>query len=173
MRKYLGVGPVLSEKVYNPLYNATINTTYKKNYTDYTNNTYLEWNIQPGMKLVGRVGLTNRISGGEEFLPGSHLKFINTAEDDFFKRGSYKQTYGKSFSVSSDINLNYSHNWDKHILFANLGANIRSSNSEEYIRLSGSRTIKWITSFLQSNMPIIQSRREASLLTGKWVLCWR
>lgn len=115
------------------MFNATINTTYKKNYTDYTNNTYLEWNIQPGMKLVGRVGLTNRISGGEEFLPGSHLKFINTAEDDFFKRGSYKQTYGKSFSVSSDINLNYSHNWDKHILFANLGANIRSSNSEEYI----------------------------------------
>ena len=133
LRKYLGVGPVHSESVYNPMYNATINTTYKKNYTDYTNNTYLEWNIKSGMKLVGRVGLTNRISGGEEFLPGSHLKFVRTAEDDFFKRGSYKQTYGKSFSVSSDINLNYSHNWDKHILFANLGANIRSGNSEEYI----------------------------------------
>lgn len=43
------------------------------------------------------------------------------------------QNYVKSFSVSSDINLNYSHNWDKHILFANLGANIRSGNSEEYI----------------------------------------
>ena len=133
LRKYLGVGPVLSEKVYNPLYNATINTTYKKNYTDYTNNTYLEWNIQQGMKLVGRVSLTNRINDAEEFLPGSHLKFINTAEDDFFKRGSYTQTHGKSFAVSSDINLNYSRNWDKHILFANLGANIRSSNAEEYV----------------------------------------
>lgn len=133
LRKYLGVGPVLSEKVYNPMFNATINTTYKKDYTDYTNNTYLEFNIQPGMKLVGRVSLTNRISGSEEFLPGSHLKFIDTSEDDFFKRGSYTQTYGKSFSVSSDINLNYSHNWDKHIVFANLGVNLRSSNAEEYV----------------------------------------
>lgn len=133
LRKYLGVGPVFVEDVYNPMFNATINTTLKKNYTDYTNNTYLEWNIQPGMKLVGRVGLTNRISGAEKFLPGSHLQFIKTAEDDFFKRGSYTQTYGKSFSVSSDINLNYSHDWDKHILFANLGVNIRSSNSEEYV----------------------------------------
>ena len=132
LRKCLGVGPVSSGDVYNPMFNATINTTLKKNYTDYTNNTYVEWNIQPGMKLVGRVGLTNRISGGEKFLPGSHLQFVKTAEDDFFKRGSYTQTYGKSFSVSSDINLNYSHNWDKHILFANLGVNIRSSNSEEY-----------------------------------------
>lgn len=169
----MGVGPVHSESVYNPMYNATINTTYKKNYTDYTNNTYLEWNIKSGMKLVGRVGLTNRISGGEEFLPGSHLKFVRTAEDDFFKRGSYKQTYGKSFSVSSDINLNYSHNWDKHILFANLGANIRSGNSEEYIHSAvGFRTIRWIISSLQNNMLIIQNRQEVSLSTGKWERYW-
>ncbi|WP_303327346.1 SusC/RagA family TonB-linked outer membrane protein [Butyricimonas paravirosa] len=133
LRKYLGVGPVFSNPVYNPMFNATINTTFKKDYTDYTNNTYLEYNIKPGMKLVGRVGLTSRINGAEEFLPGSHLKFIDSAEDDFFKRGSYKQTNGKSFSISSDLNLNYSHNWDKHILFANLGVNIRSDESEEYI----------------------------------------
>lgn len=132
LRKYLGVGPLSSEKVYNPMYNATINTTSKKNYSDYTNNTYIEWNVTDGMKLVGRVGLSGRNDGAEKFLPGSHLNFVNTAEDDFFKKGSYTQTYGKSFALSSDINLNYSHNWNKHILFANLGANIRSSKSESY-----------------------------------------
>ena len=91
--------------------------------------------------------LTNRISGEKNFCR-NHLKFINTAEDDFFKRGSYKQTYGKSFSVSSDINLNYSHNWDKHILFANLElifvVVIRKSI---FIRQLAFRMIRWIISF--------------------------
>lgn len=132
LRKSLGIGPVLSAEVYNPMYNTTINTTKKKEYTDYTNNTYLELNVHPDLKIVGRVGLTSKINGAEEFLPGSHLKFIKTTEDDFFKRGSYSQTYGKSFTISSDLNLNYTRNWKKHILFANLGTNIRSTKMEEY-----------------------------------------
>lgn len=132
LRKSLGIGSVLSAEVYNPMYNTTINTTKKKEYTDYTNNTYLELNVHPDLKIVGRVGLTSKINGAEEFLPGSHLKFIKTTEDDFFKRGSYSQTYGKSFTISSDLNLNYTRNWKKHILFANLGTNIRSTKMEEY-----------------------------------------
>lgn len=133
LRKYLGRGPVFSQSVYNPLFNATINTTYKKDYTDFTNNTYLEYKVQPNFKLTGRVSLSSRTNGSETFLPGSHLKFADSSEDNFYKRGSYTQGFGKSFSVSSDLNLNYSHNWNKHILFANAGANIRSSKSESYI----------------------------------------
>lgn len=133
LRKSLGRGPVYSKSVYNPLFNATINTTYKKDYTDFTNNTYLEYKIQPNFKLTGRVGLSSRTNGSETFLPGSHLKFADSSEDNFYKRGSYTQGYGKSFSVSSDLNLNYSHNWNKHILFANAGANIRGSKSESYV----------------------------------------
>ena len=132
LRRFLGVGPVFAEQVYNPMYNATINTTLKKNYTDYSNNTYVEWNIHPDLKIVGRVGLTSAINEGEQFYPGSHLKFVKATEEDFFKRGSYSQTHGKSFSVSSDLNLNYTRNWKKHILFGNLGATIRSSKIEEY-----------------------------------------
>lgn len=50
-----------------------------------------------------------------------------------FSNEEVTSKHTETFSVSSDINLNYSHNWDKHILFANLGANIRSSIQEEYI----------------------------------------
>ena len=132
LRKYLGVGPVFSEKVYNPMFNATLNTKDRSSYTDYTNNTYLEWNIKTGMKLVGRVGLTNTINNAEVFLPGSHLDFINAAEDDFFLRGSYSQTNGKMLTVSADLNFNYSHSWDRHVLYLNAGATISSSESESY-----------------------------------------
>ena len=132
LRKYLGVGPVFSERVYNPMFNATLNTKDQTSYTDYTNNTYLEWNIKTGMKLVGRVGLTNTISNAEVFLPGSHLDFINAAEDDFFLRGSYSQTNGKTLTISADLNFNYSHSWDRHVLYFNAGATISSSESESY-----------------------------------------
>lgn len=132
IRKYLGVGPVYSEKVYNPMFNATINTTDKSDYTDFTNNTYVEYKIKEGMKLVGRLNVQSRVSGSEKFLPGSHLSFINTSDDDFLKRGSYTQGHGKLFSVNGDVNFNYSKNWNKHIVFANLGANINSTESEYY-----------------------------------------
>ncbi|MGM9701626.1 MAG: SusC/RagA family TonB-linked outer membrane protein [Prevotella sp.] len=132
LRKYLGQGPMLSESVYNPMFNATINTTDKKDYTDYTNNTYLEYQFNEGMKLTGRLNVQSRVNGSEKFLPGSHLSFINTAEDDFLKRGSYTQGYGKYFAVNGDVNFNYSKNWNKHIFFANLGANIREVDSEYY-----------------------------------------
>ena len=132
LRKYLGQGPTLSEKVYNPMFNATINTTDKKDYTDYTNNTYVEYNFNEGMRLTGRLNVQSRVNGSERFLPGSHLSFINTADDDFLKRGSYTQGYGKYFAVNGDVNFNYSKNWNKHILFANLGANIKSAETEYY-----------------------------------------
>ena len=133
VRKYLGRGPVFSQQVYNPLYNATINTTYKDDYMDFTNNSYLEYTIQPNLKLIGRVSVSSRTSNSEDFLPGSHSSFIDSSEDDFFKRGSYTQGYGKSFAVSSDFTVNYSHSWKKHVLFANGGASIRSSKSENYL----------------------------------------
>ena len=133
LRKYLGQGPIFSEKVYNPLYNATINTTYKDDYMDFTNNSYLEYTVQPNLKLIGRVSVSSRTSNSEDFLPGSHLSFQDVANTEFYERGSYTQGYGKSFTVSSDLTVNYSHSWKKHVLFANAGANIRSSNSEDYV----------------------------------------
>ena len=50
-----------------------------------------------------------------------------------FLKGSYDKGHGKSLALSSDINLNYSKSWRKHVLFGNIGANIREENSENYI----------------------------------------
>jgi TonB-linked SusC/RagA family outer membrane protein len=133
VRKFLGVGPVLSESVYNPLFNSTINTTSTTEYTDITNNTYLEWTMNSNLKLVGRVGFSNTINGSEVFYPGSHTKFIGYTADNLFLKGSYDKGNGKASMVSSDLNLNYSKVWGKHSVFANVGGNVREDNSENYL----------------------------------------
>lgn len=133
VRKFLGTGPVLTESVYNPMYNATLNTASTSEYTDVTNNTYLEWTLNNSLKVIGRVGFTNTVNGTEVFLPGSHTRFNSLTGDNLFLKGSYDKGNGKSSMLSSDINLNYSKVWGKHILFSNIGANIREDNTENYL----------------------------------------
>ena len=131
--KYLGIGPVISENVYNPMFNATINTKSTNDYLDITNNTYLEYTFNSNLKLVGRFGFSNKTVESEKFYPGSHTKFVNYNSEMLFLKGSYDKGHGKSLALSSDINLNYSKSWRKHVLFGNIGANIREENSENYI----------------------------------------
>lgn len=133
IRKVLGIGPVLSETVYNPLYNATLNTKSTSEYTDITNNTYVEWTVNHDIKVIGRVGFTNTVNGTEVFFPGSHTKFNSLTGDNLFLKGTYDKGNGKASMVSSDVNMNYSKVWGKHILFTNIGANIREDNSENYL----------------------------------------
>jgi TonB-linked SusC/RagA family outer membrane protein len=133
IRKFLGIGPVLSESVYNPMYNATVNTSSTSEYTDVTNNTYVEWMASRNLKLMGRIGFSNTVNGTEVFYPGSHTKFISLTGDNIFLRGSYDKGDGKATMVSGDVNMNYSKAWGRHTVFTNVGANIREDNSESYL----------------------------------------
>lgn len=69
--KLLGYGPVFTAPVYNPLYNSTLNSKSTTEYFDITNNFYAEWNINSDFKLTGRLGITSKKSGMDEFKPGS------------------------------------------------------------------------------------------------------
>lgn len=133
LRKMLGRGPVSGETVYNPMYNASLNTKSTADYTDFTNNTYVEWQVKNGLKVIGRFGFSNRLTDSEMFLPGSHTRFIGYTGDNLFLKGSYDKGNGKATSVSGDININYSKNWGKHFLFTNVGGNVREDNAENYM----------------------------------------
>lgn len=50
--------------VANPLYNASLNTLLQQQYLDVTNNAYIEWMIQPGLKATGRLGITEKTDPG-------------------------------------------------------------------------------------------------------------
>ncbi len=133
IRKFLGIGPVLSESVFNPMHNATVNTSSTTEYTDFTNNTFLEYFANRDLKIVARIGFSNTMSGAEQFLPGSHTRFIGYTGDNLFLKGSYDMTNSKASMVSGDLFMNYSKNWGKHSLFTNIGGNIREDKGEAYI----------------------------------------
>lgn len=127
----LGLGPVFSAPVYNPLYNVP----YYRNssqYNDVTNNTYLEYTFNPHLKLSYRLGLTKDVSGSDVFYSSKNTKFINYADSLFFQKGSYDKGNGAASTVSSDLYLNYNKSFGKHNIFANAGGLIRQDKAESY-----------------------------------------
>ena len=131
----LGYGPVFSAAVYNPMIDAKIGTRYANSYFDITNRTNLEWTLNKATRVIGRFTFTKGNSESERFLPSTHSTFqsITAGSDEFFLRGSYDSGYGKSITLSGDVNVNFNRAWGKHAVFANLGANIRQHKQENYL----------------------------------------
>ncbi|MEG1949804.1 MAG: SusC/RagA family TonB-linked outer membrane protein [Odoribacter sp.] len=107
--------------IYNPLTNAFINTKNNNEYTDITNNFYIEWDAFQGMKFKGRFGLISNKSENELFLPRDHTSFKNIKPDteEYFNRGSYTMGNGKRFDYNADVSANYMKQMGKHLVFAN------------------------------------------------------
>ncbi len=102
---------------YNPIYNTTLNTFDKTGYTTITNDFYLEWYINEQLKFTGRFGIINKHSTGDEFKPANHTDFLNTT--DVFRKGSYTQMNGSNTDISADLGLQWSKQWDEHLVFVN------------------------------------------------------
>ena len=113
---------------YNPLYNATLGTKNFSKYTEITNNFYMEWQMHKDLKFIGRFGYTQKQASREDFYPGNHTKFADWTGDNYFKRGSYYIKDGTSKTLKLDATLNYSKQWDKHLLFANLNWNLQQDS---------------------------------------------
>ncbi|MDR2130171.1 MAG: SusC/RagA family TonB-linked outer membrane protein [Odoribacteraceae bacterium] len=117
----------------NPMYDALIGTLNKETYLDFVNNFYVEWQINEHLKTTGRVGVSNKRSDWEEFLPADHSTFstlsISAIESEKLRRGSYTFENGKGSSLSADVNVNYNRTVGKHDLFFNAGAFLSESSS--------------------------------------------
>lgn len=133
IRKLLGIGPIFSESVYNPMYNATINTKNTSTYTNFTNNTHIEWKANENIRVIARVGLSSTENGSELFYPGSHTKFLGFTGDNLFLKGTYDKGNGHATMLSGDLNMNYSKEWGRHALYTNIGANMREDKTDSYL----------------------------------------
>ena len=107
--------------IYNPLANAAINTKNKTEYTDITNNLYIEWSAFSGMRFKGRLGIVSNKNSEELFYPRDHIIFkdIKPDTEEYFERGKYMMGNGKKFEYNADISANYSRQMGKHLVFAN------------------------------------------------------
>lgn len=117
--------------VANPLWNSTINTKDFTEYTQFTNNFYIEWQAFKDLKFTGRLGLTKTDSGAEVFHPASHTDFYTyTTEELLPRRGSYKYTDGNSFYLTADATANWSRAIGKNMIYANAGWSLTTNTSK-------------------------------------------
>ena len=101
----------------NPMYNSTLNTFDRTNYTNITNDFYIEWFINEEWKATGRFGIVNKKSGSDLFKPANHTDFVE--QTDAFRRGSYTMGNGTNTDISADIGVQWSKLWAKNLLFIN------------------------------------------------------
>ncbi len=125
-----GEGSYYEQHVYNPLYNATLNTKDESNYTEIRDNFSVDWRISEAFRAVGSFGYTRKEGGSDVFYPASHTKFINYDENGMSDRkGQYTKVDEASESVSVQAGINFNKSFGSHLLFANLTWNISTSRS--------------------------------------------
>ncbi len=117
---------------FNPLYNANLGTKNFSKYTDITNNFQTEWSLNPSLKIIGRLGYTQKLDTREDFYPANHTRFAEYAEADFFRRGQYSITDGRDGSIKTDLTFNYSKTLGKHLFFLNAGWNLYETKREAH-----------------------------------------
>ncbi len=117
---------------YNPLYNASIGTKNFSQYTEYTENFYIEWRVTDFLRFTGRFGYTYQTNRREDFYPGDHTMFAEWTGDSYYQRGSYSITDGESSTTSVDITANYTGQFGKHMLLANAAWSLNESSSNSH-----------------------------------------
>lgn len=119
----------------NPLYDATLKTINKNDYMEYINNFSAEWKISPSLTVMGRLSIGQKSEHGENFLSAKHSSFATLGSADgepeeFLRRGSFKQSDGREFNISGDVNIRYGASFGKHILYAVGGLNIMNRENK-------------------------------------------
>lgn len=130
------------DPIYNPMVNAATNYLNQNKYLDLTNNFYIDWTVHKNLRAVGRLSLTKKNSKTDLFYPSNYATLDpkspynfrdvqpDAADNAYLKRGLYQKGDEDMWSVSSDITLNYSKEWGKHLLFANTQYNISQNKTE-------------------------------------------
>lgn len=118
----------------NPLYDATIGTSFTSEYTQFTNNFYTEWFISPEWKTVIRFSVSDRKNQADSFYPTNHSIFQSylISPSLLVRRGRYILENGKNTSVDGDINVSYTKVAGRHTLFSNMGAFVSESKYAAY-----------------------------------------
>lgn len=119
-----------ASRVANPMYDATIGTSFINSYIQLTNNFYAEWQASKSWKTTTRIGISEKRNDADSFYPSLHSTFAQV--NDILKRGKYILENGKSSSISADLNINYNNQIGKHTLFGNAGAFISAGSSSAY-----------------------------------------
>ncbi len=121
-----------SLSVANPMYDATIGTMLKSTYSEFTDNFYTEWTINPDWKATVRLGAEQKRNDADSYYPARHSKFASYRNEDRKRRGQYILENGKQTQLSGDININYNHTFGLHHVFGNGGYFVSETKYQAY-----------------------------------------
>lgn len=118
--------------IYNPLFDAQLNSKNDSKYTTITENFYGEWRIADYLKLTGRAGIRHQINGYDVFIPASSTQYANisSSSDEYLLRGSYTQGTSRQNQLMADAGIAYSLQTGKNVFFSNLLYSIEQSSLE-------------------------------------------
>ncbi len=115
--------------VYNPLYNATLNTKNESQYTTFTDNFDMDWRISERFRFTAKFSYTRTENQSDLFYPSSHTMFVDYDKTGMSSRkGLYSKTNGISETIVAQAGLNYNQTFGKHSIFLNGTWNLQTSN---------------------------------------------
>jgi TonB-linked SusC/RagA family outer membrane protein len=128
------LGTIYSQTVvYNPLYNASLNTKDESSYSQVQDNFNIEWRISQAFRATGQISYLRQDNNSDLFYPGSHTMFANyDANGLSARKGRYTKGNGYTQSVTSNVGLNFNQTFGKHLLFANVTWNLSDVKTASY-----------------------------------------
>lgn len=135
VKKLLGYEAVGSsgfrEPVYNPLYNATLNTKNESAYTSFQDNFEMDWHINESWRATGKFSYLRTENSSDVFYPGSHTMFVEYDNNGLTDRkGRYTKGNGFVETISGQVGISWNHTFGLHSIFLNGNWNLESSNSK-------------------------------------------
>ncbi|MFC4672675.1 SusC/RagA family TonB-linked outer membrane protein [Dysgonomonas termitidis] len=117
----------------NPMYNATLNTYDKSDYTDITNNFAIEWKPLSELFFRGSIAIGSNTSNHDVFKPADHSDFAGYTDEDLFRKGSYSYSNGKNFNYQVNFSVNFSRVYaEKHSLYAMANVDVTQNRGRSY-----------------------------------------
>ncbi len=126
----VGRSGTFENPVYNPLYNASLNTKDTSGYTTFTDNFDMDWRISDNFRFTARFSYSRTENGSDLFYPSGHTMFIEYDANGMSERkGRYTKQNGQNEYIYAQAGLNWNQTFGEHSFFVNGTWNLQSSNS--------------------------------------------
>jgi TonB-linked SusC/RagA family outer membrane protein len=146
--------------VYNPLYNATLNTKSTTDYSQMQDNFNIDWLISKAFRATAQISFIRQDNNSDKFYPASHTMFANyDANGLSARKGRYTKGNGYTQTITANAGLNYNKTFGKQMLFGNITWNMEDSHTSTHSYIAegfgndNMDDISFATQYLESSTP--------------------
>lgn len=122
-----------SDRIFNPVYEATLGNRDEKNNTQITDHINFEWNIIKGLSLRGDFAYNMGFDDTYRYVSPESLTYYdfgNNEAENVLNRGEGYQYNAKSYSWDTNLVLNYYTYLEKHLINFVAGGNLQENGGE-------------------------------------------